>query len=98
MQVETQLEAVLVDVEEATQPREEEHHHSWVGIREVDRPVSLASLTGVERRARDEELLFGQRADTFDALGELSPVPHVLSVTEGGCSGLLLFEEAAQAL
>ena len=81
VQVELDPEPRLVDLEESTEPHDEEQDQSRIAVGEVDLVAGLASLAGVQRKPEDEELPLGQLADSLDALlactldlGELADV------------------------
>src|SRR4051812_15644260 len=44
VQVETQTQSRLVDLEEMSKPRDEEHDHSGITVRELHGPICLGTL------------------------------------------------------
>jgi hypothetical protein len=69
MQVEAQAEPELVDVEEASQPGDEEQDHARIAVGERRAAICLRPLSGVQRHPSDEELPAVELADASDALG-----------------------------
>src|SRR5947209_6687925 len=56
VQVEVQTQTGLIDVEEVPQPSDEERDHPSIAVGELDAPVGLGALAGVQRNPRHEEL------------------------------------------
>src|SRR5215217_471794 len=68
MQVEAEVEATLVDLEESAKPRAVKHDHPGIAVGKGHRPVSLRSLPCVKRNSCDQEGFSRQPPDSVTPL------------------------------
>src|SRR5512146_1568735 len=69
MEIEGDTQPRFVDVEEVSQPREEELDHARVAVRERHGSIGLSAFAGIEGNTCDEELTLAQGAHALEPFG-----------------------------